>query len=147
MNQTLSIILSLCTPALLATLALLVRKYLAWIKTSDMPSQVQSALSALGEISLTCVAHAWQTVVEDLKDPEKPGVWNDRAKADVKASVSADVAMLAASALRTLREVGMSEQSIQSLLDKTVERAVADLKSRAVIQFVTEPMEVEHASN
>lgn len=87
-------------------------------------------LAAYGAASV--VADLAQHVVSDLKDPAKPGAWNEIAATAVRKHAVARVRDLYPSAVRVLEQAAANPARVDDLLGTLVERAVVDLKGRAV---------------
>lgn len=75
------------------------------------------------------VADLMQHVVRDLKDPAKPGAWNDVAAAAVRLRAVARMRELYPSAVRVLEQAADDPKRVDDLLATLVERAVVDLKT------------------
>ena len=122
--------LSLVGPFVLAMLAA-IASYLAPLARRLFAQRlIGSAVELLGVLAATAVANAYQTVVKDLKDPSKPGVWSAEAAASVKASVLRDLRVLGAGALQQLETHGLGPAAVDALLNQLVESAVVDLEHR-----------------
>lgn len=87
-------------------------------------------LAAYGAAAV--VADLAQHVVSDLKNPTKAGRWDEVAATAVKLRAIAQVRALYPSAVRVLAEASADPSRVDELLGTLVERAVVDLKGRAV---------------
>jgi len=131
----------------LAVLTELARRGLAALKAHVRSERVRKAMEQLLELSSVCVMHAAQTVVEDLKDPTKPGEWNAVAARAVRESVRADVSTLAKAALGTLKTDGQfSSAELNRVVEAAIEAAVLSLKGGQSRVLEAEPIAQESAS-
>ncbi len=118
-------------PLFLLGLAALVVYLVPLLRRRLKSKLAADALSALLAVAATVVANAEQTVVANLKDPAKPGVWDDSTKLAIKASVLADARALGAGPMRDLMATGLDPERVDVLLSQMVERSVLDLHARA----------------
>jgi hypothetical protein len=88
----------------------------------------EQAIGQLSQIVLTCVRAASQSRVLALKDPSKPGSWDDNTARVVKADVVDRVVEIGSLVISTLRRCGLSEKSIKSMIEEMVESHVLDNK-------------------
>lgn len=113
--------------SILTILAVLAKKSLA---ASGASVGTQKAMASIIDASRICAGNVFQTVVRDLKDPSKPGTWDQKAKEAAKAAALTDVHTLTAGAKKALLSHGMTSAAVDSLIDKAIESAVADLKAQ-----------------
>lgn len=118
-------------PLLLALLSALVVWASTAIRKHVHNKLAASAFEAIVSTAATVVASASQTVVEDLKNPERPGTWDDNQAALVKAHVMRDLKQLAAKPIEELKSLrSLDAESVQKLLDRLVESQVGQLKPK-----------------
>lgn len=130
---------------LLAVLGYLARAILAAVARSSVSARVKTAVEQVVNMAIISAERTTQVVVADLKDPAKPGAWDEVAKRSARESVEADVRALARGALETLRTEGRyTPEEIDTLLDRAIESAVSRVKARvpSVIEVaeIAEPL-------
>lgn len=117
-------------PLLLAALSALgawaVAAWSRYIKDRRLALALE--LAALGAASI--VAELAQTLVQDLKDPTKPGSWDQVAKASVRSTAILRLRMLYPQAVAVLTAVLRDPARVDAQLGALVERAVVDLNNR-----------------
>lgn len=125
--------LVLLQPLLLALISAGVAAALPMIRKHIQNSLAASAMEALTTTAGVVVANALQTVVEDLKDPNKPGVWDASTASTVKARVLRDLRQLAANEIAEVQKLkGLHPEDVTKLLGQLVESQVLELKSRTL---------------
>ena len=120
----LAFLLMLGLAALVAWLAPLTYRYIG-------DKRVALALVVLADNTAKVVAAIAQTVVRDLKDPSKPGFWDERAAQAARREAIAQVRILIPDMVATLKAVGRSNADIDHLISTHVEATVLALKDRA----------------
>ena len=95
------------------------------IRSHVKNAAVQDALLGITHLAETVVKSTAQTVVADLKDPTKPGTWDEKAAASVKHSVLGELHLLSEKFRATLMAQGWTAGNIATLLKHTVESAVS----------------------
>lgn len=125
-REILALVAQLATPAFLAALGV----FFAWARRRlDAATDNQKLLGAVDLLSHGAqgiVASLSQSVVRDLKDPNKPGSWDEVAKIAVK-----DAAILQLKQLypQAVAEISKSNPDrVQELLGTFVEAAVLKYK-------------------
>jgi len=129
MNRELvaSVVTALLPLALIALTALAARaSTVAARYIHDRRLALAVELAAYGAAGV--VADLTQHVVRDLKDPTKPGAWNDVAAAAVRLRAVARMRELYPSAVRVLEQAVDDPKRVDDLLATLVERAVVGLK-------------------
>lgn len=103
----------------------------AWVdakkNAADKPNAINNSVVALTNLANIVVTELWQTTVAQLKDPSKPGEWNDDAKRSVALAAVARLTSLGAGAIRALATMGMTPAAVDSLLKSLIESEVAKL--------------------
>lgn len=130
MNRELvaSVVTALLPLALIALTALAARAASVAVRyIHDRRLALAVELAAYGAAGV--VADLMQHVVRDLKDPAKPGAWNDVAAAAVRLRAVARMRELYPSAVRVLEQAADDPKRVDDLLATLVERAVVDLKT------------------
>jgi len=116
-------------PLFLALLAYLVKRAMDAIAKMSASARVKNALSQVAQVMRTVVQNASQRVVDDLKNPNKPGEWNKAAMASVKESTLEDGRSLLKGALSVLKtDGGYAPDELNTLLDRMLEAAVRETK-------------------
>lgn len=126
-------------PLLLAALSALgAWAVAAWARyVKDRRLALALELAALGAASI--VAELAQTLVQDLKDPTKPGTWDQVAKASVRSTAILRLRMLYPQAVAVLTAVLRDPARVDAQLGALVERAVVDLNNRTTPPQVLSP--------
>lgn len=130
MNRELvaSVVTALLPLALLALTALAARASTIAVRyIHDRRLALAVELAAYGAAGV--VADLMQHVVRDLKDPTRPGAWNDVAAAAVRLRAVARMRELYPSAVRVIEQAADDPKRVDDLLATLVERAVVGLKA------------------
>jgi len=125
-RELLALVAQLATPVFLAGLGV----FFAWAKRKlDAATDNQRLLGAVDLLSHGAhgiVATLSQSVVRDLKDPNKPGTWNDVARTAVKDTAVLQLKQLYPHAVAELAR--SNPEKVQELLGTFVEAAVLKYK-------------------
>lgn len=125
-RELIALLVQLATPAMLAVMGL----FLAWVKRKlDAATDNQRLLGAVDLLSHGAqgvVAHLSQTVVRDLKNPNKPGSWDSVSKTAVKDAAILQLKQLYPAAVAELSK--SNPEKVQELLGTLVEAAVLKYK-------------------
>lgn len=90
----------------------------------------QKAYDSLSKIVQTCVRSAKQTIVIPAKDPGKPDLkWDEAAAESVKRQVRSLVQVAGAGAIQSLKNCGMKDDAVLTLIDQMIESHVLSEKS------------------
>lgn len=120
----LAFLLALALAALVAWLSPMIARYVR-------DKRLALALVVLADTVVKVVAATAQTVVRDLKDPSKPGTWDERAAQAARREAVAQVRILIPDVVATLRAGGRSNADLDHLIATHVEATVLALKDRA----------------
>jgi hypothetical protein len=115
-------------PLVPAALGLIVASLTPVLHRHITDRRVAGLMEILANVVAIGVANAYQTVVSDLKNPARPGCWDERAAASVKASVIQDVKQLLPRVVSALAAAGVKD--IDALLSRLVEQSVLELRTR-----------------
>jgi hypothetical protein len=103
----------------------------AWVdakkSAADKPNAINNAVVALTNLANIVVTELWQTTVAQLKDPTKPGAWDDDAKRSVARGAIARLTSLGAGPIRALSTMGMTPAAVDALLKSLIESEVVKL--------------------
>ena len=120
-------IMSYLVPVLVPAIA----AYLAAMILRRVPDRrVASALTLIDYHAASIVAAIYQRTVADLKDPTKPGEWNDLTAVAAKAAAMEQLRSVGSSLASTLIACGMTPDKVESILSASIEKAVVDLNNR-----------------
>ena len=121
--QIMSYLIPVLVPAIAA--------YLAAVILRRVPdSRIASALSLIDYLAVGIVAALYQETVADLKDPSKPGEWNDVAARAVKTAAMSQLRDVGSSVVEILIACGMAPTKVEVILSTAVEKAVVDLNTK-----------------
>lgn len=127
-------VLVILLPLLVPPLALLILWVVPLIRARVKNKLVADLLAGLATVAGIVVAHASQTVVQNLKDPSRPGTWDAQTAAAVKAVVLRDLRELGAQELEQLRTLRkLDGPTVDKLLEQLVEAKVLELKHGAPV--------------
>lgn len=129
-------------PLLLLGLAALVAWLSPMIARYVRDKRFALALVTLADTTVKVVGAVAQTVVRDLKDPSKPGTWDERAARAARQEAIAQVRILLPDVISTLKATGRSNADIDHLISTHVEATVLALKDRARDTIVFEAGDV-----
>lgn len=124
-QQVSPIIVDLVSVIIAGLLMFLARIISSWLKTR-MSSEAYRQLS---DVALACVMSLQQTTVNSLKDPSKPGEWNDDAAQDIKSRAASKIRDLAGASIDELHRQGWSPQKVEDLISKLIEAHVLKAKT------------------
>lgn len=124
LSQVLDDVYRLVVPTLLTLLCgWLVRKY-----GTKLDADTQARLQAtLQEHALNAVSLVYQRTVKDLKNPTKPGAFDDAAKAAALREATSRVERVAKDIVDALVAPGQSRSEV---ITQVIERAVVELESK-----------------
>jgi hypothetical protein len=129
--------LNIVLPILLPVLAV----WLANVILKRIPDKrVAHALELIDFSAETVVAEMYQRVVADLKDPSKPGTWNETAAASVKAAAVTALKAHVPEAVALLTSCGRNPANIETILGAAVEKAVVDLKTAMPLSITAQEL-------
>lgn len=134
-----SALLPLAVLAIAAIAARLAALGAQHIRDKRLAAAVQ--LAAYGAAGV--VADLAQHVVDALKDPSKPGTWDQVAANAARAAAIGRVKQLYPGAVAVITDALKDSGRVEELLGTLVERAVVDLKGRAPKGGVGELVSVE----
>lgn len=111
--------------------------YLAAVILRRIPDRrLAQALTLVDYLASGVVAEIYQKTVADLKDPTKPGTWNDVAAATAKRTAMEQLRVVGANVISTVVACGMSPASVDGVLSQAIEKAVIDLNTRVEPPFM-----------
>lgn len=135
--QALPVLLQFLLALLAPVLVVMLRKLLRRLHAEEY----ERAAVTLGRLAGVLVGRASQTIVADLKDPEKPGDWTEALGKSTKSAVVSQLRILGRSSLETLRGQGHSDAELGELLDALVESAVRRDKASVPPLILAEPID------
>lgn len=125
-HETFALVVQTATPFLLACLGL----FFAWlsrkVNAATKNQQLAHAIDLLASGAQGVVADISQHIVQDLKDPNKPGTWDAVAKESVRNTAILRLKQLYPSAIRELEAANPAK--VQEVLGTLVEAAVLKYK-------------------
>lgn len=125
-HETVAMLIQVSTPFLLACLGL----FFAWlarkVNAATKNQQLAHAIDLLSRGAQGIVADLAQHVVQDLKNPDKPGTWDAVAKNAVRDTAILRLTQLYPSAVRELESANPAK--VQEVLGTLVEAAVLKMK-------------------
>lgn len=128
-----TIIEHVVTPIIIAIvfgiLAELARRYVAWVKQAKIPEIIRSGMLLIGEVAEVCVANEQQTRVVNLKNPSTPGAWTPTEADASRENAMNETKNIAAVPIQMLKDSGVTETQVHSLVSKSVEAAVLKMKN------------------
>lgn len=125
-HETVALVIQAATPFLLACLGLLFTWLARKVSAATKHQQLAHAIDLLASGAQGVVADLSQHVVQDLKDPNKPGDWDDIAKVSVRNTAILRLKQLYPTAVREL--VAANPAKVQEVLGTLVEAAVLKYK-------------------
>ena len=129
-RETASMLLDALQPLLLALIASVAAWGAAQIRKRTQDARIVTAVDALARGAEGVVADLAQHMVDDLKDPSKPGAWDDVAKASARATAVARLRRVLPKEVSAL-ESSAGPDAATELLGTLVERAVRASKGGA----------------
>lgn len=121
--------LSLLTPLIFALLSALVASLSKQIAAHLKDRRAALALELAGTGAASVVADLYQHTVADLKNPAKPGKWDEVTAAAVKLRAVALVRQLYPQAVTVLTQSVADPAHVDVILGHLVEHAVVELKA------------------
>lgn len=129
-RETVAIIVSALQPLLLALVTALAAWAAAQIRKRTTDARVVAAVDTLSRGAEGVVADLAQHLVADLKDPNKPGTWDQVAASSARATAVARLRRLLPGDVAAL-ESSVGPDRAAELLGTLVERAVVASKGGA----------------
>lgn len=126
-RDAVTIALVLLAPTLAVIGARLARRIDLLIETYVKDRTLAAKLVALNHAADDAVAFVYQTMVAALKDPNKPGAWNEVAQ---HAAKDAAVDAVRRAVPQLVADVGASGVDVDAVLSQKIERAVVDLNAK-----------------
>jgi hypothetical protein len=123
-QQVSPVLLDLLSILITGAIMFLARAVSTWLKNKVS----NDAYNQLSDIALATVMSLQQTVVNPLKDPEKPGEWNENAASEIKSRAIGKIRDLAGSSIEQLQNHGWTPQMVEELIGKLVESHVLKIK-------------------
>jgi hypothetical protein len=125
-REVLTLVLQATTPLLLAVFGL----FLAWLQrkvsAATKNQQLLSAVDLIAHGAQGVVAELAQSVVKDLKDPNKPGSWDKVTQESVKATAIRRLQELYPHAIAELQQ--SNPDKVSAMVGTFVEAAVLKYK-------------------
>lgn len=125
-HETVAMIIQVSTPLLLACLGLFFGWLARKVNAATKNQQLAHAIDLLASGAQGIVADLAQHVVQDLKNPNKPGTWDAVAKSAVRDTAILRLKQLYPSAVRELETANPAK--VQEVLGTLVEAAVLKIK-------------------
>lgn len=101
----------------------------------------RALLGDLKDIARQAVIHASEVTVANLKDSNKPGSWNDKAKEAVKAEVMAQTENMGSAIRARLKTLGYTDPQLDMFTSHSIEELVRETKTRGLSQTVLDMAE------
>lgn len=136
--------LSLLTPLIFALLSALVASLSKQIAAHIKDRRAALALELAGTGAASVVADLYQHTVADLKNPAKPGKWDEVTAAAVRLRAVALVRQLYPQAVTVLTQSVADPAHVDVILGHLVEHAVVELKAMTEGPKIDVSM-IEHA--
>ena len=127
---------------LLATVATLVMAYVTRLINAQVTNvNFRTASLKLADIVTTGVKAAEQTTVQQLKDPNMPGVWTPEGGAHLKAVLTAQIMASFSDVKKVARDLGLATvEELKAYIEKQIEASVLDLRRAPTADaFLIEP--------
>jgi hypothetical protein len=122
--------LQLVLPLFLTLISVAIAYATNWVRTHFKITAQNAAVDAVQTAAETAVSAIMQSMVASLRDPTKPGTWNEVAAESAKAAAIEQVRLLSAQALDRLKASNWSDAQRRALVEGAIERAVIIVKSR-----------------
>lgn len=122
--------LILLSPAVLTLIGALAARLMSLASKSIKDKRVALAMQLATAGAADIVADVFQHSVQALKDPTKPGRWDEVTAAAAKLSAMQMLRTLHAPAVQVLTQALNDPQRVEQILGTLVERAVVDLNAK-----------------
>lgn len=129
-RETVALLVQALQPLLLVIVATAASMAAAWVRRRTQDARVVAAVDTLSRGAEGVVADLSQHLVDDLKDPSKPGTWDQVAQASARATAMARLRRLLPGDVAAL-ESSVGPERATELLGTLVERAVVASKGGA----------------
>lgn len=123
--------LDVLSPLIVCVLSVFVARASHWVAAHARDRRLALAFELVAYGTAAQVAELQHDVVDALKDPSRPGTWDDVAAGAVKSRAVGAVKRLYPDAVDVIARAGRSPEQIDAILAAEVERAVAQAKAAA----------------
>ena len=138
-RETIASLSATLLPFLLVALAALGARLVAFAAQHIRDKRLSVAVQLAAYGAAAVVADVAQHVVEDLKDPNKPGTWDKIAMSSARTTAIARVRKLYPGAVSVITAALKDPGKVEELLGTLVERAVVELKGAPLGAPASEP--------
>ncbi|MEZ4391978.1 MAG: hypothetical protein R3A48_12850 [Polyangiales bacterium] len=138
-RETIASLSATLLPFLLVALAALGARLVAFAAQHIRDKRLSVAVQLAAYGAAAVVADVAQHVVEDLKDPNKPGTWDKIAMSSARTTAIARVRKLYPGAVSVITAALKDPGKVEELLGTLVERAVVELKGASLGAPSSEP--------